>query len=200
MQSREDFLAHSAIKYWADGLHALAANGPALDMLGLDEGSMSELATELTAAVRRGEIQHAIAEDLAKLGGSSIERSDMLLDKAGFFAASHINRFVSTLGFDRMPEDARPKAPDGNGDNVVPVFARQPERSNCDDLGRERDNFAYLGLSEWMYAFHQLVRDNVLAGEGLTINVAENERLKGILSAIDASVAGSAGEAGRASA
>jgi hypothetical protein len=200
MQSREDFLAHSAIKYWADGLHALAANGPALDMLGLDEGSMSELATELTAAARRGEIQHAIAEDLAKLGGSSIERSDMLLEKAGFFAASHINRFVSTLGFDRVPEDARPKAPDGNGDNVVPVFARQPDKSNCDDLGRERANFAYLGLSEWMYAFHQLVRDNVLAGEGLVINVAENERLKGILSAIDASVAGSAGEAGRTSA
>jgi hypothetical protein len=197
-QSRDEFLANSAIKYWSDGLHALAANAPALDILGLDDGSMIELTTELTAGARRGEIQRLIAEDLAKLGGSSVERLDTLLEKAGFFAASHINRFVSTLGFDRIPEEARPTAPNGNGDDVVPVFARTPERSNCDDLGSEKETFAYLGLSEWMYAFHQLVRDNVLAGEGLVIDVAENERLKAILAAIDASVGKGAGGDGRA--
>ncbi|MGO8105575.1 virulence factor SrfC family protein, partial [Rhizobium leguminosarum] len=78
------------------------------------------------------------------------------------------------LGFDTVPDDKRPKAPDGTDDGMVTVFAKRPNNTNCDGLGRERSNFSYLSLSEWMYAFHQMVIDNVISGEGFTVNVEQN--------------------------
>ncbi|MFB9984759.1 virulence factor SrfC family protein [Mesorhizobium kowhaii] len=184
---REAYLARSAIRHWTDGLFALARNDNALQAIGLGQESANELVAELTAAARRSGIEERIAGDLARLSGSSVERSDILLEKAGFLATSHINRFVSTLGFDAMPENKRPMAPDGTENGEVRVFARRPSVSDCDGLGVERRNFSYLALSEWMYAFHQVVIDNVLSGEGITINVEENERLRAILEALDAS-------------
>ncbi|WP_284284140.1 virulence factor SrfC family protein [Mesorhizobium amorphae] len=68
--------------------------------------SASELVAELTAAARRSGLEERIAADLAKLSGSSVERSNILLEKAGYLATSHINRFASTLGFDAMPENS----------------------------------------------------------------------------------------------
>ncbi|AZO45283.1 virulence factor SrfC family protein [Mesorhizobium sp. BR1-1-3] len=182
---RETYLARSAIRHWTDSLFALARNDNALQAIGLGQESASELVAELTAAARRSGLEARIAADLAKLSGSSVERSDVLLEKAGFLATSHINRFVSTLGFDAMPENKRPLAPDGTENGEVRVFARRPSVSDCDGLGVERRNFSYLALSEWMYAFHQAVTDNVLSGEGITINVEENERLRAILDVLD---------------
>ncbi|MBZ9994116.1 virulence factor SrfC family protein [Mesorhizobium sp. BH1-1-4] len=185
---REAYLARSAIRHWTDSLFALARNDNALQVIGFGQESASELVAELTAAARRVGLEERIAGDLAKLSGSSVERSDILLEKAGFLATSHINRFVSTLGFDAMPENKRPLAPDGTENGEVRVFSRRPSVSDCDGLGVERRNFSYLALSEWMYAFHQVVTDNVLSGEGITINVEENERLKAILDTLDQSV------------
>ncbi|MER8629704.1 virulence factor SrfC family protein [Mesorhizobium opportunistum] len=184
---REAYLARSAIRHWTDGLFALARNDNALQAIGLGQESASELVAELTSAARRSGLEERIARDLAKLSGSSVERSDILLEKAGFLATSYINRFVSTLGFDAMPENKRPLAPDGTENGEVRVFARRPSVSDCDGLGVERRNFSYLALSEWMYAFHQVVTDNVLSGEGIIINVEENERLRAILDALDES-------------
>ena len=67
---------------------------------------------------------------------------------------------------------------------MVTVFAKRPVRANCDELPRQRNGFAYLALSEWMYAFHQLVIDNVTSGEGFAVNVEQNERLRTILAAL----------------
>ncbi|RWX61778.1 virulence factor SrfC family protein, partial [Mesorhizobium sp. M2A.F.Ca.ET.039.01.1.1] len=192
---REAYLARAAMRHWMDGLVALARNDGALQAIGLTHKLASELIAELVAAARRTGVEDTIAQDLARLSGSSIERPDILLEKAGFLATSRINRFVSTLGFEAMPEDKRPMAPDGTEDGEVRVFARRPDVSDCDGLSRERRNFSYLALSEWMYAFNQLVTDNVLSGEGVTVNVKENERLRAILEALDAAPAAGSAEA-----
>ncbi|MER8511268.1 virulence factor SrfC family protein [Mesorhizobium sp. M0142] len=192
--AREAYLARSAMRHWVDGLSALARNDSALLAIGLGQELASELIAELTAAARRSGVEESIAEDLAKLSGA-LENPAILLEKAGFLATSRINRFVSTLGFEAVPEDKRPSAPDGQ-DGEVKVFARRPNVSNCDGIGKERRNFSYLALSEWMYAFNQLVTDNVLSGEGVTVNVGENERLRAILEALDASATQPAGLAG----
>jgi hypothetical protein len=181
---KETYLARAAVGHWTENLYALTRNDEALQTMGLDADMAGELITELVAGARRSNLESRIAIDLEKLTGNAIERSDILLEKAGFFATSHINRFASTLGFDSVPEAKRPKAPDGTEGGMVTVFAKRTVRPNCDELPRERTGFAYLALSEWMYAFHQLVIDNVTSGEGFTVNVEQNERLRTIISAL----------------
>ncbi|MGI0524787.1 virulence factor SrfC family protein [Rhizobium giardinii] len=182
--AKETYLARAAVGHWTENLFALTRNDEALQTMGLDAETAGELITELVAGARRVKLESRIAIDLEKLTGNAIERSDILLEKAGFFATSHINRFTSTLGFDALPEAKRPKAPDGTDGGMVTVFASQPSRANCDELPHERRGFAYLALSEWMYAFHQLVIDNVTSGEGFTVNVEQNERLRAIIAGL----------------
>ncbi|MGO8104164.1 virulence factor SrfC family protein [Rhizobium leguminosarum] len=183
--ARETYLAKAAVGHWTENLLALLRNDEALNTMALDAETAGELVSELIAGGRRSDLESRIAIDLERLAGNAIERPDILLEKAGFFATSHINRFASTLGFDTVPEDKRPKAPDGTDDGMVTVFAKRPNNTNCDGLGRERSNFSYLSLSEWMYAFHQMVIDNVMSGEGFTVNVEQNERLRTIMTGLD---------------
>nr|WP_245511585.1 virulence factor SrfB [Rhizobium ruizarguesonis] len=166
--ARETYLAKAAVGHWTENLLALLRNDEALNTMAIDAETAGELVSELIAGARRSDLESRIAIDLERLAGNAIERPDILLEKAGFFATSHINRFASTLGFDTVPEDKRPRAPDGTDDGMVTVFAKRPNNTNCDGLARVRSNFAYLSLSEWMYAFHQMVIDNVMSGEGCT--------------------------------
>lgn len=184
VMAKEAYLAKAAVGHWTENLYALTRNDEALQTMGLDADMAGELVTELVTGARRSNLESRIAIDLEKLTGNAIERSDILLEKAGFFATSHINRFASTLGFDAMPEAKRPQAPDGTDGGMVTVFAKRQVRTNCDELPRERKGFAYLALSEWMYAFHQLVIDNVTSGEGFTVNVEQNERLRTIIASL----------------
>ncbi|MGL4198820.1 MAG: virulence factor SrfC family protein [Allorhizobium sp.] len=184
VMAKEAYLAKAAVGHWTENLYALTRNEEALQMMGLDADMAGELITELMAGARRANLESQIAIDLEKLTGNAIERSDILLEKAGFFATTHINRFASTLGFDAIPEAKRPQAPDGTEGGMVTVFAKRPVRPNCDELPRERNGFAYRALSEWMYAFHQLVVDNVTSGEGFTVNVEQNERLRTIIASL----------------
>ncbi|MBY3432989.1 virulence factor SrfC-like protein [Rhizobium laguerreae] len=183
--ARETYLAKAAVGHWTENLLALLRNDEALNTMALDAETAGELVSELIAGARRSDLESRIAIDLERLAGNAIERPDILLEKAGFFATSHINRFASTLGFDTVPEEKRPKAPDGTDDGMVTVFAKRPNNTNCDGLGRERSNFTYLSLSEWMYSFHQMVIDNVMSGEGFTVNVEQNERLRTIMTGLD---------------
>lgn len=192
--TREAYLARSAVRHWLDGLQALARNDNALQILGLDEEVASELVTELAAGARRAGVEERIAQDLKTLSDNTIERPDVLLEKAGFLATTRINRFVGTLGFDAVPEDKRPKAPN-SADAEFPVFAKRPVASNCDGLGQERYDYRYDALSEWMYAFNQLVVDNVQSGEGVAVNPEENGLLGAILSLLDAAGGSGAGAA-----
>ena len=192
--AKESYLARVAVSHWTDNLFALARNDEALRVIGLDSETAGELVSELVTAARRCNLESRIAIDLEKLSGSPIERADILLEKAGFFATSHINRFVSTLGFESLPENKRPEAPAGPDGTMTTVFGRRPTYANCDGLPKERRDFSYLALSEWMYAFHQLVTDNVTSGEGFTVNVEQNERLRSIISSIDASIPGQHGK------
>lgn len=184
---RETYLANVAMRHWMDSLRSLAGNDVALQTIGLDRETADELIVELVTGARRCAVEEHIAENLAKLSGGSVEQPGALLEKAGFLATSHINRFVSALGFDAVPEKDRPKAPEGPHGDLVTIFADRAVASNCDGLAGEKRDFAYLALSEWMYAFHQMVVDNVLSGEGLVVNVEENDRLRAILVTLDAS-------------
>lgn len=181
---KETYLARAAVGHWTENLFALTRNDEALQTMGLDAETAGEMVSELVAGARRCDLESRIAIDLGKLTGNAIERPDILLEKAGFFATSHINRFASTLGFDSVPEAKRPKAPDGTDEGTFTVFANRASQANCDQLPHERRNFAYLALSEWMYAFHQLVIDNVMSGEGFTVNVEQNERLRTIIAGL----------------
>jgi len=194
VSAKESYLARVAVSHWTENLYAMVRNDEALKVVGLDHEMASELVSELVTGAQRCDLESRIAIDLEKLGGSPIERADILLEKAGFFATSHINRFVNTLGFDTLAENKRPEAPAGPDGSMVRVFARRPTLSNCDGLPKERRDFSYLALSEWMYAFHQMVTDNVTSGNGFTINVEQNERLRTIIVALDACASGQTGK------
>ncbi|MCD2176109.1 virulence factor SrfC family protein [Rhizobium sp. C4] len=193
VSTKEHYLARMAVSQWTENLYALVRNEEVLKVMGLDQQTASELISELITGARRSDLESRIAIDLEKLSGSPIERADILLEKAGFFATTHINRFVNTLGFDVLDESQRPDAPAGPDGNMVKVFARRPTLGNCDGLPKVRRDFSYLALSEWMYAFHQMVSDNVTSGEGFAVNLEQNERLRVILDALDIFVAGQAG-------
>jgi hypothetical protein len=193
-RTKEEYLAKAAMEYWMDNLFGLARSDGAVSTIGIDHDLLNELVVELTGAARRVGLETTIAKDIGRIAGNANEPLPTLLEKAGFCATSRINRFVNTLGFDALPEEKRPKAPNELGE-TLPVYGARPVNSDCSTLPDAKTNFAYQALSQWMYSFYQVVEDNVLAGGGVQVDVEQNERLKREIDRVDNALGGLARQA-----
>jgi len=84
-----------------------------------------------------------------------------------------INDFVTRLGFDAMPPDARPRA----GRDQPPVFTRPAAAEETPALSETPLPYDQTFYVDWAVSFVRLVEDNVRGAGGALIDVAANARL-----------------------
>ena len=102
-----------------------------------------------------------------------IERSNPA--KPALLAATFINRFVARLGFDQDAPEQRPQVEDGG--QARPVFAPRPIAHDARGLGPEPSPYTDTFITDWAFAFVQLVRDNATDNQGRNVDLEQNLRL-----------------------
>jgi hypothetical protein len=101
--------------------------------------------------------------------------------KPVMIAERAINDFVTWMGFDRMPVEARPKA----GREGRSIFVRPP--APADDMPRLSETpIAYDAAFyvDWAVAFVRLVEDNVRGAGGAMVDEKSNARLGSLLNGL----------------
>ncbi|OLS45231.1 hypothetical protein BV509_13365, partial [Rhodovulum sulfidophilum] len=125
----ETFQAESAVEVWIEGLKRFREDVETVGHFGLSPGSVATLSAELTHALRRiGVVDRARAQLKAMAFGLTVDKQ---AEPAAIVCAEHINRFVSVLGTDALPEAqrARVELPEGGS---RPVFAPRPGADDAD--------------------------------------------------------------------
>jgi hypothetical protein len=108
--------------------------------------------------------------------------------KPVMIAERAINDFVTWLGFDTMPEEARPKA----GREQRPVFRRAPAAEDMPALSETPLPYDANFYLDWATAFLRLVEDNVRDTGGAMVDIKANERLGQLLAGLRAAAAAAA--------
>ena len=101
--------------------------------------------------------------------------------KPVMIAERAINDFVTWMGFDKLPHDARPKA----GRDGRSIFVRPA--APTDDMPRLSESpVAYDATLyvDWAVAFVRLVEDNVRGSGGAMVDEKSNARLGGLLTGL----------------
>ena len=150
---------------------------------------LKEVVTELTGAARRLDLGEQIAVELRRF--SFVDGPDRAITRNSVIGARRISNFVSTLGFDQMPEAQRPTVagPDGV---ERPVFRVPPFVFSQIKLPTTPDRPEESYLDDWGFAFMRLVDDNASSSKGQSVNRKQNAALGQILDVLGTSVGGDA--------
>jgi hypothetical protein len=181
-------LAQSGVGYWIDVMRSNAETDVLGQYFSGDNKLAMELVGEYSNAARRLGLDASVREMMDRISGNLAEEMDMTIEKSAFACSSIINRFVTRLNFDQLPEAARPRAPTADGRSLA-VFAERKAANGAREISLEPSNQQYDALSEWMYAFHQMVEDNAKSIDGLDINIEQNLKLGSILSQVPSGAA-----------
>lgn len=167
-----DLFAEAAVAEWLQGMHRFSARTDLPDLFRLDAGSAATLVAQMAAGARRLGLREAIAERM-RSGAAYHERLADRLLKPVIIAEHMINDFVTRLGFDAMPPDARPRA----GRDQPPVFTRPAAAEETPALSETPLPYDQTFYVDWAVSFVRLVEDNVRGAGGALIDVAANARL-----------------------
>lgn len=178
--TRDALLASAALRHWTRVLHGQRDNVRLAHLLRMEQALLGELTGELIGGAQRVGLERGIAEAIRRF--TFIERSDEALAKAGLLAATLLNRYVSMLGLDAVPPEARPQVPDGAG--TRPIFAPRPVAHNAGGLGKEPEPYTDRFVTDWVFGFVRLVEDNAKNLGGRTVDVEQNLRLGRLLDAL----------------
>ena len=170
-RTREELLAEAALKHWMERLHRVPQNARLCHSLRLESTSLAELTSELIGGSKRRQVAHQVSASVRRF--TYIERSNPA--KPALLAATLINRFVAQLGFDRDPLEQRPQVADGELSR--PVFAPRPVCHDGRGLGAEPLAYTDTFITDWVFAFVQLVRDNATQSQGQTVDLEQNLRI-----------------------
>ncbi|TDX33621.1 virulence factor SrfC family protein [Rhodovulum visakhapatnamense] len=174
----ETFQAESAVEVWIEGLKRFREDVETVGHFGLSPGSVATLSAELTHALRRiGVVDRARAQLKAMAFGLTVDKQ---AEPAAIVCAEHINRFVSVLGTDALPEAqrARVELPEGGS---RPVFAPRPGAEDADGLPPEPRPTAEETWTDWVFALDAMFVANAKDTDAGTVNIAQNLRLGEIL-------------------
>ncbi len=170
-RTREQLLAEASLKHWMQRLHKTPANARLCHRLHLEATTLAELTSELIAGARRRALADQVAAAVRRF--TYIERSNPA--KPALLAATLINRYVARLGFDQDPPERRPKVEDGP--QARPVFAPREIAHDARALGPEPLPYTDGFITDWVFAFVQLVRDNATDNQGQAVDLEQNLRL-----------------------
>jgi hypothetical protein len=177
----EAFQAETAAEVWIDGLKAFQDSPDLLARTGFDEVAANHLVGELIHGLRRTGVLDRLMAQLRAIGfGQTMDRQAL---PASVVCAETINRFVATLGTDRLPPEARPAVALADG-TTRPVFAERAAADTADGLSETPRPLAAEVWTDWVHALEALFVDNARDGLGARVDVAQNLRLGRILAGL----------------
>lgn len=177
-QSANAALAKAAVQAWTNHMKLMAESEPFGRAVGLPTTIMGQVVAEIVQAAQHQKVVEKITSQLDRV--LFIENNDAIVAKATLIAAHVLNNFVTTLGYDKKPEEERPKAPDFKG-GEEPVFTPGPPVHDASGIGEKRAPFADKFAVNWSVAFHTALRENALSMDGLVQDPVQNARLGDII-------------------
>jgi hypothetical protein len=182
---RERGVARAALAAWIERLRGAFENETHARLLGVSSDVLKDLVAEIFDLINRAGLETRMASDLSRL--MAIERPEESSAKIALIASIHMNRLLCDLGFSLVPRDQRPKVEDGNGGRVA--FDSRPIVFDARGIGTIPKPFATTYATDWFHGFYQVVEDNVTSEKGIRVDLAQNERLKTILDALEVNMA-----------
>ena len=171
-----DLFAETAIIEWLEGLQRFANRPDGPTLFRLDHDASAILIAQLAAGARRLRLRESIAERMRAGATYHQGLADRLLQPV-MIAERMINDFVTWMGFNLMPPDARPKA--GRDQRIV--FTRAPAAEDIPVLSETPLAYDAAFYVDWAVGFVRLVEDNVRDTGGVTVDIATNARLGSLL-------------------
>ncbi len=174
-------LAKSAVEFWMGSMQQVMQSESLLQYFGVSDDVMRIFILEIAAAASRVELALLIAKELGEM--SHVELFEQHIAKASVLAQHRINRFVSEAGFSYTAVEQRPVSaqPDRR------VFAPKPNMNSIEPLPETSPNNAEAFTIDWIYAFYEMVRLNVMSERGQTFDIEQNKKLGAILQVLEAS-------------
>jgi len=174
---RETMLARAALGNWIERLRRFPDNDGQLQKIGLTPQTAKDIVDELLGLVRRIRLDERIADELRT--SLAFDKLEQVSAKASVIAATQMNRLLGDLGFSRTPLDQRPQIDDGSSRRAV--FDRRPVVFDAAGIGPVPKNFAEVYATDWFHGFDRVVEENAKSEQGVTIDLAQNQRLRSIL-------------------
>ncbi len=172
------------MRLWGQTMAAVMESEGRMRAFGAEEPALSVLTTELAAGAQRqnvpGQIGAAVQRAVALT--QTPQRANVVAAK---LASEVVNDYVYRLGFDRLPEQDRPRIYDGDHGEVA-IFV-PPDVDGLPDLGLSEHpgGDEERCLSEWFAALYELCKGNVLAGGSGRTPPEQNGRLGALISQLD---------------
>jgi hypothetical protein len=175
-----DLFAGAAVAEWLQGVHRLAARSDTAELFRVEADAMAILVAQIAAAARRLRLRQRIAAQM-RAGAAYNESLGTRLLRPVMIAERAINDFVTWLGFDVVPPEARPRA--GRDQRII--FARPPappdDMPALEEMPLAYDATFYV---DWAVAFVRLVEDNVRGAGGAMVDEKANARLGALLAGL----------------
>lgn len=171
-----DLFAETAVTEWLAGMHRWSERADVPDLFRISSDGAAMLVAQLAAGARRIGLRDMIANRMRQGAAYHEGLADRLL-KPVMIAERCINDFVTWLGFDAVPPGERPKA--GREQRIV--FTRAAAAEDTPSLSETPLAYDAAFYVDWAIAFVRLVEDNVRSSGGITVDIAANARLGGLL-------------------
>ncbi len=179
----------AALERWVAQLQELAADEDARAYYDSKDGELGQLAHELATGIRsvvasgaastpgprvslRDELAHAVNE-MIRFQIKGATRGEL----PARLATLLVNAFVASLGFDREPLDARPRA----GEEERPVFRPKSEISAPPQLTEDAPRFEEDYSVDWVVALMEMMTASVRRRGGASVDTAKNSALGALL-------------------
>jgi hypothetical protein len=182
----EEFQANTAIDIWIEHLTQFREDTDRLSAFSLTPEAAADLVREMVHGFRR----IRVAQDMKALL-KSIDYG-LTVDKqappAAIVCAEAINRFVYTLGAEKMPEKDRPVIDLGDGTSRR-VFEPHHTSDTASDLPQEQRAATEAYWTDWVYTLEALFVGNANDGDSGEINKEQNRAIGRVVVGLEGSEA-----------
>jgi hypothetical protein len=175
-----DALAEAALRLWQDTLHRLVARQDTAEVFRIDQQNLTVITAQLIEGERRLGLRTRIAERIRRELSHPAAIADRFTRPA-MIAERLINEYVTHLGFDTVPVDARPAS---GVDATRRIFVRPPPADDVPVLEEAYTAYETAYCDDWADAFLATVEANVKNVGGAQMNMEANLRLGAILRAL----------------
>ncbi len=182
--SAEQF-AKAVEQFWGQRMNGFAREPMWLGYFDMTATDIVDLELELTTAMRRTGAIEAMAQTIRQASQFKDISKEALIWRQAIPAGLMINQFVDWLGYGGPGRPAGSEV-EFDGDKRQ-LFAQRPPVGTFPVLPEEPQPFDTDYAIDWLFAFRDLVRQNVAFRAGVEINVVENARLGEVLGRLTAS-------------
>lgn len=180
-QDEAAFFASFIEGAWVQRLRQLCDDAASQHYYLLPEQDFAALVGEITTGAARMDLAGEMADAFRKASAYANTRHENIVRRQAGIAAHIINSYVDWLGSDPHRKDAAQRTLTLPGGKKTLVFEHAEPGSGLPQLAETRSPWTRRWLSDWLNALAVMIMDNVNFDGRKSINVAENDALRGIL-------------------